>query len=86
MIFILFYFVFKFECFENDEDLLFNEIKNGVYFLYDNIDFFNDDLSFEILEYDISISEKVCYKNVKKYINFIRCFIFFCLLLFGILK
>ena len=60
------YFGFKPECSENGEDSLFNEIKYGVHFSYENIDFLNDDSSLEILEYDTSISEKVCHKNAKQ--------------------
>lgn len=86
MTFTSFHFVFKPECSENDEDSLFNEIKNGVHFSYDNIDFLNDDSSLEILEYDTSISEKVCHKNAKKYINSTRCSTSLCLLSFGISK
>lgn len=56
----LFYFVFKAEFSENDEYLLFNDIKRGVHFSDDNNDF--HDSSLEILEYDTSISEKVCQK------------------------
>lgn len=53
----------KAEFSENDEYLLFNDIKRGVHFSDDNNDF--HDSSLEILEYDTSISEKVCHKMPK---------------------
>lgn len=77
----IFYFL-KPECSENDDDSLFNAIKHGVHFSDDNNDFRNDS-SLEILEYDTSISEKVCHKNAGKYIKTASCSSRPCLFSFG---
>lgn len=56
----VFTFVSKPESSDDDEESLFNVIKHGVHFPDDDNDLHNDS-SLEILEYDTSISEKVCH-------------------------